>query len=228
MDKQTFLSVVGGIPHDRAAIKRGIELRDNRYKPILFSALLAVDVLAIAFAAVNMTRVYQSYGSYETTAILYTVLMGIAVGAFSLVDLLYVTGTVGIRWGEGGIPYALYLILRRDCTYTFVCPEMYQYIRPGMYHDDRVPCNNVAVWTTRVCTPFLYALSLFVYWGIYGGRTASPDTVDGLQFVFGNVLLAVIGVTMVTTVTTNMYGVLFKRWDYVPESVGRNPAHAAY
>lgn len=220
-DKKKFLDTVADIPHDRAAIKRGIELREGRYKPILFCALLAADIIALAFAIVNVTRTYQSFGSYHTTAILYTVGMSIAVGIFSIVDLLYVTGVVGLQWGPDGMPYSLYLILRRDCTYTYVCPEMYQYIRPGMYHDDRVPLNNVSVWTVRVCLPFLYMLSLLLYWGIADGHNDAVDTVKGLEFLFGNVLLAVVGLAIVTLITSNMYGVLFKRWDYVPEAISR-------
>ncbi len=221
MDKKKFLDMVKVIPHDRAAIWRGITLRESRYKPILFCALLAADVLAIAFAAVNVTRTYQTFGGYQTTAILYTVGMSIAVGIFSLTDLAYFFGIVGLQWGPSGMPEALYKILRRDCVYTYVCPEMYQYIRPGMYHDDRVPLNNVSVWTVRVCLPFLYVLSLLLYWGIADGHDETPDTVKGLEFLFGNVLLAAVGLSIVTLITSNMYGMLFKRWDYVPEVISQ-------
>lgn len=223
MDQHKFRQIVEQIPHDPDKLERGIALRDGRYKPAIFFGLFCTALFSLAFAGVNLTRTYQVVGSYETCAILYSVLTGCAVAVFSGVDALYALQVIGLKAAD--LPQELYEVLRRDCTYTYVSPEMYQYIRPGMYHDDRVPRNNVSIWVLRICVPMLYAMSLTVAWAIADGRAASQDTPLGLQFLFGNVLLAFLGLLSVAVIVSNVYRV-FKRWNYVPEtfSVSQPPA----
>lgn len=214
-DRAKFLRALAAIKHDPEAIARGVALRDGKYRPAIFGLLFATLVIAAVFAIVNVLRTYQQLGGARTCAILYSIAVGIPVFLYCLIDWSYYTGVVGIRWGEHGVPYELYELMRRDSQETSAGLGKIQYIRPGMYHDDRVPRNNVGVWVMRLCVPALYALSLLAYWAIDDNRDFPPETPEGLQFIFGNVLLALIGMVMCRTIVDNLYR-LNKKWDYVP------------
>jgi hypothetical protein len=217
-DKAKFLNATAGIQYDADIIARGVALRDGRYRPTVFGALFVTLCVSIVFTVVNVLRTYQQLGGARTCAILYSIAVGIPVVVYCVVDWAYYTGVVGIQWGAKGVPYELYKVLRRDSLFTWVCPTKLEYIRPGMYHDDRVPRNNVGVWVMRLCVPALYALSLLVYWAIDDERDESPETPGGLQFIFGNALLALLGMVMCRTIVDNIYR-LNKKWDYVPDAL---------
>ncbi len=205
MAQQRMDEAMQKIPHDSRAVDRGIVLRDEKYAPCMCAALIAVLVLDIAFGFLSMTRTYQHLGAYHTCAILYSVLMGIAVAFFSLVDMLYTCGFIGLR--AESMPHELYRVMRRFCTGS--------YIRPRVYYDDRIPRNIAAIWTMRVLVPGLYALSLIVLWGIADDSGVSPDTAEGARFVMGNVLLTMLCFIHGRAVATNVYSIT-RKWDYVP------------
>lgn len=208
-------NAVRQIPHDPRAIDRGITLRDSKYVPCMMLGLFGTGIVAIVFTFVSMTRTYQHLGGFRVCAILFTVVMGIAVALFTLVDALYAWGIIGMR--DGDMPPKLLSVMRRYCTD--------HYIRPRVYYDDRVVRNISGVWTLRVLVPGLYAMALVVIWGINGAHEASPDTPEGTRFVMGNVFLAALCFLLVRTITSNIYS-LNRKWDYVPDTIEDPPGTA--
>jgi len=205
-------SAVREIHHDPRAIERGLTARDNKYVPFMVGALLVVGVTALAFTFVAAVRTYQHVGSYHACAIVYTVVMGIAVAAYSGTDLLYATGFIGLQAKD--MPDALLRVMRRYCTGS--------YIRPCVPYDDRIVRNVIGVWTMRILVPGLYALVLLLVWGVDADSGAAPDTPRGTRFVMANVLVAALCLVHMRVVVSNVYS-LTRKWDYVPTMLDPPP-----
>lgn len=202
-----YIDKLANIKYDAEGLHRKTQYRDSTVRPWIVILLLTSALIAVPFCVINAVRVYTSFGGGLIVAIVYTVLMGIVVGGFSILDAAYALGYSGLPTYDE-LPLGVYEFLRRYSTHS--------YIRPYMYHDDRVPRNNAGIWKLRILVPMTYAMSVLVYWGVES-RDAS---VYAMHCVFGNVLLAFLAFLQIKVIISNVYTV-YAKWDFVPYRLER-------
>lgn len=198
--------IIQSIPHDAAVLEEKTRYRDETVRPWIVITLVAVALTAAVFSVVNCIRTFQPLGGAFACALTYTLVMGAATAAFSLLDMCYAFGWCNYL-GYIELNEELIQTMRRICTYT--------YIAPYAYYDDRVLRNTIGIWKMRVLVPILYVTAVVVYWVIEHKSDAALETPSGLQYIFGNVLLAFVGFMHVKIAVSNMYCVI-NCWDFVP------------
>lgn len=209
MDAPRGQGKIPDIEYDDEGLELKLKYRNDFVRPWIIILLLASAFVSVPFGITNAIRAYSQYGGSLVCAILYTVIMGVLVGSFTVLDWAYAWGYIGLPTYEE-LPNDLYKALRRYSSHS--------YIRPYVYHDDRVPRNNVGIWKMRLVVPAVYVFSLFVYWSSESAHTAAPLTPSGAQFVFSNILLVSLVILQVKVTISNVYCVRHA-WDYVPDMI---------
>lgn len=176
-----------------------------RFKNYIWG-ILAVDlmlalVVRIAFGIVNIVSAFEPVSNPQALAIAYTVIAGVLLALFMVIDFLYVTQQIGCK------------------DYDFSPQEVnelsqskYAYFEPGCFYDCRIVGNRIDINTIRVFLPASFFLSLILFWsGNTSTGTPSKDSPEGVRFLTQHLMLLGIEAIAIYCIVSNLYSFWARR-----------------